>query len=364
MEFLKRVLPKFEADQIDTSALKTRTDGVSACLNRAGPGILSGEQVRHLCQVAMRLLDESFRRREEGLKERKAAAQEDEDPDMGEDEGEEQALRVSLCEIAGSIMKHHPDAFVAEGLASYLALVQKLAQPSASVDDRKLALFVACDFLDHLGSRIIAQWPQFLPQMLEDVLHPDAELRQPACYGLSLAAKDQAFAPLAAEAAGKLAEVVTQSRKREKKKSERVTQACADNALSALAQLLLSHQAALLAGGGAGAEAHYWSVWVQGLPCQEDEEEGVRNHAILLRLVQQERPEIVGDGGQNVSKLLAILVDLYKTDMVDEETSKGIGQLTMRIGSARLEQYAAQYTAKQRKKLLRITEEAQKGTLP
>merc|ERR1719284_1687760 len=157
-----------------------------------------------------------------------------------------------------------------------------------------------------------------MPSLLEDVHHQNAEIRQPACYGASLAAKDPAFAPLAVQAGQKLAEVVTQSRARSKKKSEKVAQACADNALSALVEILLNHGAAV-----GPLQAQLWNAWLAGLPCQQDEQEGVRNHRHLLRLLEQERPE-------------------------------GIGQMTLRFGEARLEAYAAQYNEKQRKRLLRI----------
>jgi len=357
MEFLKRVLPQLEKDEVDYLALKTHVDGVTTCLRKAGPGILVAEQVRHICQISLRLIGESLKRREESAK---AERQDDEEADEEDEdcEGEEQSLRTALCEVAGALMQHHPDHFVAEGLPGFLALVQQFMQSAVS-DDRKLSLFVSCDFLDHLGARVTPQWPQFLPRMLEDVLHQDAELRQPACYGLSLAAREQAFAPFAADAARKLAEVVTKSRRREKKRSEKIAQACVDNALSALAEILLSQQAALSV-GGPEAEAQLWGVWLSGLPCQEDEQEGVKNHRTLLRLMQQEKPQVVGEGGQNLPRLLAVLIDLYKTDMADEETSRGIGELMLRAGSARLDQCATQYTQKQRKRLSRIIEEAQR----
>jgi len=285
--------------------------------------------------------------------------------DGGEDdEEEEQALRTSLMEIAGAVMQHHPDAFMAEAFPSYLALVQQLAAARAAdtascTDDRQLALFVACDFLEHLGTRVTAQWPQFLPLLLDDVMHTDAQVRTAACFGLSLAAKEAAFSSLATTAVGKLAELIVQSRQREKRKAERTAQAAADNALSALAEILLNHAAALGA-LSSPTEQQLWAIWIAGLPCQEDEAEGVRNHSTLLRLLQQENPEVVGEGGANVARLLGILVDQHQTDMVNEETSKGIGQLLLRLGTARLETYAAQYTAKQRKRLQRIVEEAQR----
>merc|ERR1711920_522506 len=153
---------------------------------------------------------------------------------------------------------------------------------------------------------------------------------------------------LATDAVAKLSDVITQSRSRAKKKSEKIAQACADNAVSALVEILLNHQVVLSGAGGypggASAEAQLWGVWLAALPCQEDEQEGVKNHKILLKLVSQQKPEIVGEGGANLPRILGIFVDMYKTEMADEETSKGIGQLLLSVGEARLEQYAAQFS--------------------
>eukprot|EP00930_Biecheleria_cincta_P032957 TRINITY_DN22821_c0_g1_i1.p1 TRINITY_DN22821_c0_g1~~TRINITY_DN22821_c0_g1_i1.p1 ORF type:complete len:1112 (-),score=279.03 TRINITY_DN22821_c0_g1_i1:64-3399(-) len=357
MEFLKRVLPKFEGDKTDLGAWKTSAEGITACLKKAGSGILSNDQVRHICQTSLKLLTESFKRRTEAAKGKPGGPQADEDGDEEDDDDdeEEQALRVALCEIAGSIMQHHADSFVANGFSEFLAVAVQCFQPQCTADDRKLATFIVCDFLEHLGERVTSQWPQFVPQLVEDTMHAEAEIRQPACYGVSLAAKQAAFAQLAPAAAEKLSRVVTESRKRSKKKSEKAAQACADNALSALLEILTNHQQAV-----SSTQAQLWNVWLSGLPCQEDDQEGIRNHRKLLELMVQERAEVVGEGGQNVPKLLQILVDVYKSEMVDDETSKGIGQLALRLGEARLEQFASGFSEKQRKKLARIVREAQK----
>merc|ERR1712061_714849 len=119
----------------------------------------------------MKLLDDSFERREEDINDTdKLADGEVNLDDDDDDEGTaEQPLRTSLCEIAGALMQHHPDLFVTEGFPAYLALVQRLLQPDVNTDDRKLALFVVCDFLEHLGARVTNHWHLFLPQVLEDL---------------------------------------------------------------------------------------------------------------------------------------------------------------------------------------------------
>jgi len=225
-----------------------------------------------------------------------------------------------------------------------------------AVEDRRLGIFVACDMLKHLGPRVTAQWPQFMPQMLQDVFHPNTDLRQTACYGVSLAAMDPAFSPFAQATSTNLVQVITEARSKGKKKSENPAQACADNALSALVEILRCHQQVV-----GQAEAQLWSVWLQGLPCQEDNEEGQKNHKILLELIQAQKREVIGDGGANFPQVLSILVEVYKTNMVDESTSKGIGQLVLQVGAERLEQAASNFKDQAKRKLQRILREAQQN---
>lgn len=362
MEFLKRVVPAFEKadDQyVDVEAMKTKADGITCILKQAGANILQLEQVSSLAQLPLTAMVHSYEREQaqvQAIAKMKAEGKvDDEDETRGDSSEEESMLRTSLAEIAGALMKHHPDAFVTCGLQPYLEFIAKIQQ-STNKSDRKLILYIACDLLDHLGPRVVAHWDKFVPIVLEDVLCADASRRQAACYGVSLVAREAAFAPVALETAKKCEQVITQSRNRAKKKSEKQAQACADNALSGLIAIVLQHGAAL------GAEQEqFWNVWLQGLPCQEDEEEGIKNHRNLLKFVMEERIEVLKQGASNFPKVLAILVDQYKTPMVDEETNKGIQQLVLNLGQAKLEQFAAALSEKQKKKLLRVHREATSG---
>lgn len=265
---------------------------------------------------------------------------------------EDEKLRTSLEDVAGALMQHHPDLFANCGILPYLELVESL-KSSSFKEDRKLILFIACDFVRHLGARAVVHWEKFMPVVLEDILANHPTRRQPACYAISFAAEQAAFAPVALETAKKLQQVITQSRGRAKKKSERGAQAAADNALSGLISILLTHKDAL----GAARE-ELWNVWLQGLPCQEDEEEGVKNNKLLLKFVLEERIEVLKQGASNFPKVLALLVDQYKTNMADDEANQGIRRLVLNLGQAKLEQFAAGLTDKQKKKLLRVHRDA------
>merc|ERR1719401_926375 len=115
------------------------------------------------------------------------------------------------------MMTHHPDLFVAQGLPFYLPLVQELLQPGRPDEDRQLCFYILSSFGEHLTHRVVPQWPSFLPQLLQDVAHANSKVRISACYATSFFARQNEFAPAALEVAGKLAEVISQTRARGKK---------------------------------------------------------------------------------------------------------------------------------------------------
>lgn len=346
-EFMKRVLPKFEEKHKDIEALKTRADGIYHCLHAAGPGVLNAEMVKHIANSALNIFGESMKRRDTeaaAAHEKKAG---DEDAEDGDEDEEE--LRQAILRVPGAIMEHHPDIFAAEILPTYMQLVSKMIVQGGNAEDRKLALFVACDLLEHLGARVTPHWASFLTVAMQDLANPDAELRQPACYCVIWAAKDPAFAPMALEVANKLAELIVKTRALPKKKSTLPDQSCADNALSALVSILEHQQPAV-----AASEGQLWNAWLGALPCQVDDDEGHRNHKTLVKLVQQQKKEVLGEGAGNFPGILKILVDVYQTDMAEDETTTAIGQIVKALGEGKLEGMAGALSEKEKKKLLRI----------
>jgi hypothetical protein len=315
--------------------------------------------VRHICQLVLKITHDSLARRDShSAKSKAGAGNEDEDTDADDDdeqeeEMQEQLLRQAACNCATAVMTHHADLFVSEGLPGCLSLVLQLIHPSRPSGDHRLGLYVISHLSEHLGERIVPHWPSFLPQVLDDITSKDMELRAPACYAVSFVVRQAAFSPHAVETGKKLAELVGTSRSSKKGKKAKAANLVADNALSALMELLTHHDSAV-----AAAAAQLWGAWVAGLPCVEDDSEGVRNHGTLVQLVQMQKPEVIGAGAANVPRLLSILVDVYQTEMVDDLTSFSIGKLLAGLGQSQLEQYAASFSEKQRKKLLRVVREA------
>jgi len=350
-EFMRRIVPKLEADSADVDALQTRAAGIAKCLKTAGPGVLGASQVEHFCTLVLKLLSESFERQKQASK--RLTTDEDVAEAKGDDDDEEGLLRTAVCQMVNGLMEHHADLFVASGLPRLTPVVSGLLAPTASSEDRRVALLLVTGFFEFLGDSTSNKWQEYLPQVLENMHAEDPAVRMMANNAASMAARLPAFAPFAAATARRAGEVLSRTRARAKKKSELPAQMAADNAIAVIAEVLLHHPATVV-----GAEAELWSAWLAGLPCQEDEAEGVRNNKILLGLAQQQNVALLGEGGKNIPRIVSLLVDAYKTDMCDLETSEGTAQFLLGQGEARLEEYAAQFTARQKKKLLRVVREA------
>jgi len=343
--FLEKIVAKLTSESASDETVKTCADGVTTCLKSAGCSVLTAANVQHVTSTIMKMLTERYLVNE--------APDPDADEGVDEDDEDPNVVRTSLCEVVGSVMRHHPDMFMTEGLPVCMPIVQELLKPGVDREKRVLAHYITCDFLEHLGERITPQWPSFLQELLTDLNSSEASLRQVSCYAASLAARSASFANACPDTAQKLVAIVADARARSKKKSEQPAQACADNALTALAVILENHSACLGA-----AVPQLWNSWRVGLPCQEDVQEGIANHKRLAQMLQQEKPEIVGAGSANVPSIVGLLVDQHKSDFVDDETNQLIGSIALKLGEGWFQANASQFSAKQQKKIFRIMQEA------
>merc|ERR1712137_331168 len=359
VEFLGRTLPKIEGPGLDVDALKTRVEGIMYCLDGAGAGVLNVEQVSTYSQLALKKLVESMERCNPTKGEKKADdvedGEEDSDEDTDDDEEAETDAQLAICEMVGVLMKHNADAFTERCLGDCITLIGKLLQAEARVPEcRKVAIFIACDIIKHLGARAVGSWKVFLPHMLEDIENEVNEIRQPACYGISFAAEQPIFAEVALQTAIKLQKVVTVSRQIVKKMAGTKAQAiraAADNAMSALLAIL-QHQSATL-GGQVG---EFWNTWLGGLPCEEDNEEAAKNHKALIDYMQKGLSHVVGENGANIPTCLGILLDVYGTSLIEDDAAEATKHFCLALGEEKLKTIAANYSAKRKTKLSRIVE--------
>ena len=348
LDYAARTMPHEE----DLDILEVQARGISACVAAALPGSIDAPKAQELLTLVFKLLEESFKRRKEQEIEQQDEELDEDDLETAEQEKEkDESVRISLVEIGASMMKRHKPVFVQVGMPMFNQLIAKLILPTCNVQDRSLALYVACDSLEHLGSASVSSWPLFMDQLFAAVTDPEIQLRQAACYGVNVASRIPEFASVAPQAAQRLLMTIEQPNARSK-----TNLVATENALAALGHVCEKHETAL----GPNAQ-RCWDLWVSRLPLKEDEEEGQITHAQLLRLVKAQHPAILGANSANLPRLLHILVQVYKRNSCSDESSTEIAQLLGSIPESNLAQIVQQFPEKDRKKAIRIVQELRAG---
>jgi len=343
-EFLKPVCQSIANDK-DADTIREACDGMAQCIKHAGPGCLGAAEFEQITQMMFKLIDDSMARTNE-MKTAKAkgstgAPQElmpDEDEDETFEDDEEQCRR-SLEEVLGSLMEVMPDTFV-----NALQFCQE--KMKVWLNDAKnctLALFLACDLLQHLKEKSAPLWPIMFPAIFAALTNQDAEIRIPAAYAINLASPIPAFAEAAPEAIAKLTAIL--SAPAPKKRREEKAKVAMDNAVAAMLALAVNKPDQ--------CPPSAFGLVLAKLPMKDDEEEAKKVHKLLVQQVKANNSRLMGDG--NLVKILQVLAEIYKQDnMSEKETDADVVAIFKTLGPAGIQQHAAGFSEKQQKKIERI----------
>ena len=354
----------------DAQTLQTMVVSLHECLDEAGPlvrEVVDGPNLHKVGEALLRLLHESHRRmalREELLK------KEDEDGDLDEERiveiesrnAGEDGLNSVVASCVESLIKSHQEAFLPVFDALFPE-IQRMLSVNSLPSTRKIAIFIVDDVIEHLGSKGAAK---YFPNVLEAMciyacdINEEHGLRQAAAFGVGLAAKHggAAFAPFKAEIVARFVAAI-------KADPTYLARAPADPV--GMEFVPASEEDEGAAGGGAGAAAAgedeeeeeeegaedegeddeeddydersrhcaldnmvsalgsiavYQSeptllpLWLSFLPLHQDESEATAVYHMLLTLIEQNNPAILGDNYANLPKILSILLVLINTNML------------------------------------------------
>lgn len=342
--FLQRICAAMQQDT-DPDSLRDAADGIAECLKSVGPGYLSAQEVLQLVQQMFKFTDDSFQRsiqEERARKEDAAGApaelQQDEDDEDGEG-GDEEACRRSFEDALGAIMEVAPQEF----LQCLPECGNRMKQWLSVKQHRTLALFLACDLLQHLKEQSEATWPVFMPAVFECLADKEGDVRTPAAYAISLAAPLPKFGEAAPEAFRRLAQILSGPAPKKRDESGKVAM---DNCVSALLGLA-RHQAALCP-----LDVPAWQMVVGKLPLQDDEDEAKKVHKAVAELLLEQHAGLLGAEQAHLGKILSALAEVYKQEnLCNEDTDAAILRIFQMLPRDNLLKLASGFSEKQQKKI-------------
>ena len=200
-------LYKAMTTEIETDTLISQVQAFKEIIDECGPGLMNAEQVNHIGEKAVSMVEKSLDRVEENKKAEKEEP-EDEDDELDaedlallkEENNNEHDLQLGAAELMGALFKTHRDLVA--------PLVQKLRSdllPAAfqSGDQKRLkfAIFILDDMVEHLGPTYFSaqDFQQIVTTICNFAGSQSASLRQAASYGIGVVAQygGEAFAATA-----------------------------------------------------------------------------------------------------------------------------------------------------------------------
>ncbi|CAI5731785.1 unnamed protein product [Hyaloperonospora brassicae] len=280
---------------------------------------LNDAQLRELVHGFLVVLGDSFQRRAirrggngsddmesgepEGDVEEEKEEEEEEEEDTASQVSEgqlaEQELQCVLAECIGALAKTHGAGFFPVFMTLLWEKVAALGAPGCLVEDRRLALFVLDDVLEHCGDSAMRHLDVFLP-VLENALLEVSEpaLVQAAAFGVGVCASQggELFAPHAKQCLELLHNVVASPHAHRPEQRN-----ATDNAVAALGKFCEFQARAIDA-------ATLFPQWLDLLPLCGDLEESLAVLRRLCRYVTERHPLVLGAPDfRHLDKIVTVL---------------------------------------------------------
>lgn len=206
-----------------------------------------------------------------------------------------------------------------------------------------LALYLACDLVQHLKEQSQSLWPIFMPEVFKGLSDEDADVRIAAAYAINLAAPLPIFAEAAPQAFKSLAQIVTTAKP---KKRDEKGKLALDNAVAALLTMAKEKSPQC------PPEVRAWELVVSKLPLRDDEDEAKKVHKVVVDLVLEQNQGLMGPNRENLGQVLSIMAEVYKVESIcEKETDEKILQVFKMLPRDLLQSLAPRLTEKQQKKI-------------
>ena len=278
------------------------------------------------------VLQDSLQRRAVAWAERTVDGDEDEDAD--ERASDEARVVQNLATALGQLVQTHPSNFLAVFARVLGDKVFGMLAKGRLAADRRFAVFLLDDVVEHLPTGIVQPWvPQIVPALVDACATHDtvapledafdvANLNQAGAYGIGVCAErfamephaQQCYAALRSVVAGCPAELYTY---------ESGFGHASDNAVAAMGKLARSVRRSM-----PEASASMLAEWQSRLPLRFDEDESRRSVAALLDMLE------AGDASADARRAVLTLCATLCTDlMARADEARAVAQL-QRLRSA------------------------------
>lgn len=297
----------------DLEMLVASIEALTECLQALGDNCLDQEQMGKVIEMVATLIDGIFNRRRERITRRKEEDHDEEEEEkISEEEERDQEIMSQLAEFVGHCVKYCKQSFM-PFFDQLVPRVNDMLKPESQASDRQSALCIYCDLVDHMGNASTSYFPNFLHSMMSYVADSDVAVRQAAVYGLGAAVQHGGdyIKPAISEILTRLTQMISSPDSRNEANANPT-----ENAISAVGKIIAYHPGSI--------DAATATTWLSWLPVTEDKIESKVTYNNLCGFIESSNTLVLGQGFENVPKIVSIFGYIVGTDLVDEDLVKRI----------------------------------------
>lgn len=299
--------------ETDAELLLVGIGALHKTITTMGPNSLSQDQIASLVHDTCLLITSSIERRKELLG--TDPDQEGETPLRAKDEIEEEDdICLEVAELVGALVSTHPALFMNSFQNSLLfQLIGQMVQATSAATERQLALCMFDDIVEHGKTLSFPLWEPIVPFMISYSQDPHVGVRQAACYGLGVLAKEggDLFKPLFRPTLEALLAAIQKPGSRDDEKSAPPT----ENAISSIGKII-QFQTSCFTGNELQDLVNLWISW---LPIEYDEVEAKALHLQFCQLIMSNTQLMFGPQAVNLPKILTIFaMCLADPDLIED----------------------------------------------
>jgi hypothetical protein len=307
--------------ELDITVVRSELKSVCKLMKAVKTQFLTAEEVNATAENALKILDNSFSKRDKRKNLFDPDSDEDED-DRESDKIVEQIIRttednlhVAISDVIGTLFKTHKELSLGIVNFCYEKLLVKLLDAAATHEDHKLAIYIIVDIVEYVGPELVSdKWGALTEALVRFADNARDETRQAACYGIGVLAEKTGhalFAPLTSQVLLALERAIQVPKGEHSDPYNHAR----DNIIAALARIIRCQAVNI-------PIETIVPVWVQLLPLSHDTTEAKYCHDLLADLVISNSVLALGSNYERLEKVIHIFAEVLETKCLKKKLTR------------------------------------------
>eukprot|EP01016_Furgasonia_blochmanni_P038583 TRINITY_DN4683_c0_g1_i9.p1 TRINITY_DN4683_c0_g1~~TRINITY_DN4683_c0_g1_i9.p1 ORF type:complete len:328 (-),score=144.99 TRINITY_DN4683_c0_g1_i9:51-1034(-) len=229
---------------------------------------------------------------------------------------------MCIRDSSGVLFKTHKELTLNYVSILYNKILSNVLAPGLSDKMHKFGIYLIDDMIEHLGIELIPnEWPHLSEALIRFATDKNCAVRQACAYGIGMLAEKSK------EAFGMMADICLKTLEQamlipQGAENDKVYGLCKDNIVASFGRIIRAQSDKINL-------VQVCNFWVNNLPIQYDADEALSQHALLTDIIGLKPELVLGEQGQNMTKVCSIFGDIVDTKYCSDATKEAIKKILL-----------------------------------